>query len=146
MKIQIILLYINEMDDEGRDEDNFRVSEQPTEKGKGAGGRRVGAGRKRVHDGGYKNVRDRLWKSLAVHTEVFEEWTRVREERGFQNNSTFATYLLNNIKRTQLSTNTLDTSQTSQCLTSERYVWVSHVISYMSFITVVMLLICSFNN
>ena len=110
------------MDDEGRDEDNFRVSEQPTEKGKGAGGRRVGAGRKRVHDGGYKNVRDRLWKSLAVHTEVFEEWTRVREERGFQNNSTFATYLLNNIKRTQLSTNTLDTSQTSQSLTSERYI------------------------
>ena len=134
------------MDDEGRDEDNFRVSEQPTEKGKVAGGRRVGAGRKRVHNGGYKNVRDRLWKSLAVHTEVFEEWTRVSEESGLQNNSTFATYLLNNIKRTQLSTNTLDTSQTSQCITSERYVWVSHVISYMSFITVVMLLICSFNN
>ena len=38
---------------------------------------------KRVHDGGYKNVRDRLWKSLVVHTEVFEEWTRVREECDF---------------------------------------------------------------
>ena len=71
------------MHDEGRDEDNFRVPEQPTEKGKVAGGRRVGAGRKRVHAGGYKNVRDRLWKSLAVHTEVFEEWTRVREESDF---------------------------------------------------------------
>ena len=71
------------MHDEGRDEENFRLPEQPKEKGKGVGGRRVGAGRKRVHDGGYKNVRDRLWKSLAVHTEVFEEWTRVREECDF---------------------------------------------------------------
>ena len=34
------------MHDEGRDEDNFRVPEQPKEKGKGAaGGRRVVAGR-----------------------------------------------------------------------------------------------------
>lgn len=96
----------------GDDEDNFLVPEQPKSKG----GRRVGAGRKRVHEGGYKSVKDLLWKNLTVHTEVFEEWSRIREICGFRNNSDFAVHLLNNMKTHNTSG---DNTQTDQSL---RYV------------------------
>ena len=39
-------------------------------------------------EGGYKRVKDLLWKTLSLHTDVHEEWIRiVRDQCGFKNNS-----------------------------------------------------------
>ena len=64
----------------------------------GHGGTRHGAGRKRIHEEGYKSVRSVLWKSISVHTNVYEEWLKERQRRGFTNNSDFARFPLENLK------------------------------------------------
>ena len=66
--------------------------------GPGSGGKRLGAGRKRIHEGGYKSVRSSLWKSISLDTNVYERWVRIHKERGFSNNSDFALLLLTNIE------------------------------------------------
>ena len=48
------------------------------------GGRRYGAGRKRVHEHGYKTARDLLWKTISVHTSIFEQWKKEQDRRGFK--------------------------------------------------------------
>ena len=58
----------------------------------GPGGSRRGVGRKRLHEGGYRNVQNILWKDITVHTDVFNEW--VKDLYGFTNNSDFAGFLL----------------------------------------------------
>lgn len=53
------------------DKDTFHVPNQPN---LGAGGKREGSGRKKLYgDGGYKRVKDLLWKNITVHTHVHDE-------------------------------------------------------------------------
>ena len=66
--------------------------------GSGSSGKRLGAGRKRIHEGSYKSVRSSLWKSISLDTNVYERWVRIRKERGFSNISDFASLLLINIE------------------------------------------------
>ena len=77
-------------------DDTFRVPEQPAPVSS-HGGRRRGAGRKKVHEGGYTAVRDLQWKTVAMHSNVFEEWVRHRDRLEFKNNTDFAQYLLSNL-------------------------------------------------
>lgn len=97
---------------EREDDVNFRVPEQPgPAEGAtgGPGGKRRGAGRKRIHEAGYESVRDLFWKTMSIRTTVFEEWKMERERRGFKNNTEFARFLLENSK-------TLPGSQTQTCV------------------------------
>ena len=53
-------------------------------------------------EGGYKRVKDLLWKTLSLHTDVHEEWIRIIRDqcRGFKNNSAdFAANLLEGKKK-----------------------------------------------
>ena len=91
-----------------QNKDTFRVPEQPK---RGPGGKREGSGRKKKYgDSGYKRVKGLLWKNITVHTHVHDEWTRLREQHGFKNNTDFATHLLE-MKTTQATQ--LNSSSTS---------------------------------
>ena len=59
----------------------------------GRGGKRRGAGLKRAYDTGYGSFRDALWKTLFIHTSVFEVRTNERQRHDFKNNSEFAKFL-----------------------------------------------------
>ena len=62
------------------------------------GGKRVGSGRRRVHEEGYSSVHNQLWRSISIHTSVYEEWQKKRKEQAFPYNSEFASFLLANIE------------------------------------------------
>ena len=49
----------------------------------GHGGKRIGAGRKRLHESGYKHVKFCLWKNLSVHADVYQ-WIELEEYLGLQ--------------------------------------------------------------
>ena len=87
---------------EREDDVNFRVPEQLGESAEGAsrgpGGKRRGAGRKRLHEAGYESVRDLFWKTMSIRTAVFDEWKMERERHRFKNNTEFARFLLENSK------------------------------------------------
>ena len=72
----------------------------------GSGGSRRGAGRKRLHEGGYRNVQNILWKNITVHTDVFNEWVKMKDLSGFTNNSDFAGYLLEILMKSRPDANT----------------------------------------
>ena len=50
-------------------------------------------GGKRIYDTGYRSVWDALWKTLFIHTSVFEVRTNERQRHNFKNNSEFAKFL-----------------------------------------------------
>ena len=72
-------------------------SEAQVDKGK-QGGNRRDAGRKRVHDVGYRSVRNVLWKNISIHSSIFDDWIQERHRHGIKNNSEFAIFLLDNAK------------------------------------------------
>ena len=90
----------------------FRIPDQPAPRAETStkGGKRIGAGRKRVYEEGYANIRNGIWKSISVHREVYEEWQQERTARGITSNTDFARYLLKNLKSNQ-GTTTTTTSQ-----------------------------------
>ena len=89
-------------DTQREDNESFHQPDEPGPSSRATsdshGGTRHGAGRKRIHEEGYKSVPNVLWKSISVHTNVYEEWLKERQRRGFTNNSNFARFLLENLK------------------------------------------------
>lgn len=86
------------MESEGGD--NFRPPDEPgpsfrsAESARSHGGKRRGAGRKRQHEEGYKKARSTIWKTIALHKNVYDEWMALRETHKFKENSNFAEFLL----------------------------------------------------
>ena len=72
----------------------------------GPGGSKRGAGRKRLHEGGYRNIQNILWKNVTVHTNVFNAWIKMKDIYGFTNNSDFAGFLLDILKKRRPDANT----------------------------------------
>ena len=68
-------------------------------------GKRIGSGRRKVHEEGYSSVHSQLWRWISIHTSVYKEWQKKRKEQAFPNNSKFASFLLANIEGT-ISVNT----------------------------------------
>ena len=58
------------------------------------GGKQPGAGKKRAHVSGYKQVKSLLWKNISLHTSIFNDWVKLKEDLGFKDHSHFAHYLL----------------------------------------------------
>lgn len=44
-------------------------------------------------------MKDLLWKNMSLHTEVFNEWLKLRERFGFKNNTDFGRFLLGNVSK-----------------------------------------------
>lgn len=81
-------------------DDNFRPPDEPgpsfrsAESARSHGGKRRGSGRKRQHEEGYKKARGTIWKTIALHKNVYDEWMALRETHKFKENSKFAEFLL----------------------------------------------------
>ena len=58
------------------------------------GGKRRGAGRKRIYESGYKAYQTSLWRSISIHAELFDEWEELRNRFLFKSNTEFAEHLL----------------------------------------------------
>ena len=80
--------------DHGEGDGLGRVNQGPV-------GSRRGAGKKRLHEGGYRNVQNILWKNITVHTDVFNEWVKMKDLYGFTNNTDFAGFLLDILKKSR---------------------------------------------
>ena len=75
----------------------FRLPGQPApivEEKRQAGGKRRGSGRKRLYEEGYESVHGLIWKTMSLHTNIFEQWTNERKRRGFKTNNDLAIFLL----------------------------------------------------
>ena len=62
------------------------------------GGKRRGAGRKRLHEEGYESFRGLIWKTILLHDYVFEDWVKERRRFGFALNNDFPMFLFDKVK------------------------------------------------